>query len=151
MGDHTGRLVYEAEAFRIRGAAFAVGSEMGHGFLEAVYQECLGLEFAARGIPFRATPRLQLTYRGVALRQTYSPDFICFETIVVELKAVATLTSEHRSQVLNYLNATRYALGLLVNFGAGPRVQIERFALNIRPRMHADVRGWDGSNQMDRD
>lgn len=131
-------LLYEREAFLIRGAAFSVGSGMGHGFLEAVYQECLALEFAVRGIAFRPKPRLELNYRGVVLEQTYSPDFICFDSIIVELKAVASLASDHRSQVLNYLNATGLKLGLLINFGAGPKVQIERFALERRP---ADIRG----------
>jgi len=122
-------LLYEEEAFRIRGAAFEVSNAMGHGFLEAVYQECLALEFVARGIPFRPMPRLQLSYKGVPLQQTYTPDFICFDTIVVELKAMVALTPEHRSQVLNYLKATNLKLGLLINFGAGPKTQIERFAL----------------------
>lgn len=102
---------------------------MGHGFLEAVYQECLSMEFAARDIPFIPTPRLELTYKGARLRQTYTPDFICFEGIIVEIKALATLSAEHRSQVLNYLKATGLKLGLLINFGAGPKAQIERFAL----------------------
>jgi GxxExxY protein len=122
-------LLYEHEAYRIRGAAFEVAKAMGHGFLEAVYQECLALEFDARGIPFRAIPRLQLKYKGSELRQTYTPDFICFHTIIVELKAVTALIPEHRSQVLNYLKATNLGLGLLINFGAGPRAQVERFAL----------------------
>ena len=122
-------LLYEEEAYRIRGAAFEISNAMGHGFLEAVYQECLSIEFAARGVPFRATPRLALNYKGVPLRQTYTPDFICFDAIIVEIKATATLTPEHRSQVLNYLKATNLKLGLLVNFGAGPKTQIERFAL----------------------
>jgi GxxExxY protein len=116
---------------------------MGHGFLEAVYQECLELEFAARGVPFQPRPRLRLTYCGTPLQQTYSPDFICFDAIVVELKAVSALTSEHRSQILNYLSATGLRLGLLVNFGAGPKAQIERFALTDGPRKHAEVRGQE--------
>jgi GxxExxY protein len=126
-------LLYEEETFSIRGAAFEVSKAMGPGFLEAVYQECLELEFAARGIPFRALPRVQLSYKGVPLQQTYTPDFICYDTIIVELKAVAALASEHRSQVLNYLNATGMKLGLLINFGAGPKAQVERFALSKRP------------------
>ena len=129
MDDGSGSLLYDAETFRIRGAAFEVRRVMGHGFLEAVYQECLTMEFATRAIPFVPKPRLELSYKGARLRQTYSPDFICFGAIVVEIKALATLTAEHRSQVLNYLKATGFRLGLLINFGAGPRAQIERFAL----------------------
>lgn len=127
--DGSGKLIYEAEAFRIRGAAFEVCKVMGHGFLEAVYQECLALEFAARGIPFAQAPRLGLSYKGTALQQSYVPDFVCFNAIVVEIKALAALAPEHRAQVLNYLKATGLKLGLLINFGAGPKAQIERFAL----------------------
>jgi GxxExxY protein len=101
---------------------------MGAGFLEAVYQECLAIEFASRGIPFVAQKPLPLRYKEHALRQTYVADFVCFETIVVELKAVRELAPEHRAQVLNYLNATGMKLGLLVNFGSAPKAQIERLA-----------------------
>ena len=99
---------------------------MGAGFLEAVYQECVALEFSARGIPFVALQPLQLSYKGHVLQQVYQPDFICFEKIVVELKAVQRLAPEHRAQVLNYLNATGMRVGLLVNFGASPKAEIER-------------------------
>jgi GxxExxY protein len=108
---------------------FAVYKAMGAGFLEAVYQECLSLEFAATDIPFRATPTLRLSYRGVQLRTGYAPDFICFDRLIVELKAVRDIAPEHRAQVINYLRASGLRLGLLVNFGASPGVQIERFAL----------------------
>lgn len=122
-------LLFPEEVFRIQGAAFAVSNMLGHGFLEAVYQECLAIEFAKRDVPFEAMPKLSLTYDGVLLRQTYAPDFVCFGAIIVELKAVRALLSEHRAQVLNYLKASGLRVGVLVNFGAGPRVQIERFAL----------------------
>jgi GxxExxY protein len=115
--------------FQIQGAIFEVNRRMGAGFLEAVYQECLALEFARRGIPFVAQPRLELTYDDVKLRQTYSPDFICFGSIIVELKALAALATEHRAQVLNYLKASGLRLGLLVNFGCAPKARIERMVL----------------------
>jgi GxxExxY protein len=99
---------------------------MGSGFLEAVYQECLALEFAARAIPFSATPILSLNYKGAPLRQTYVPDFVCFDAIIVELKAVREIAPEHRAQVLNYLKATNLKLGLLVNFGGASKARIER-------------------------
>jgi GxxExxY protein len=121
-------LLHADEVFRIQGAIFEVNRQMGAGFLEAVYQECLSIEFAKRGIPFVAEPRLGLTYKDVALRQTYSPDFICFGAIVVELKALAALVSEHRAQVLNYLKASGLRVGLLVNFGCAPKARIERLA-----------------------
>src|SRR3954462_3006231 len=100
-GDH--ELLHAGEVFRIQGAVFEVNKAMGPGFLEAVYQECLALEFAARAIPFRAKPRLALAYKGRPLEQTYEPDFVCFDAVIVELKAGRELCAEHRAQVLNYL------------------------------------------------
>ena len=122
------RILYAAEVFRVQGAVFDVNREMGSGFLEAVYQECLALEFAARDIPFTRSKPLALTYKGQILRQTYVPDFVCFDRIIVELKATRDIAPEHRAQVLNYLNATGLRLGLLINFGSTPKAQIERLA-----------------------
>jgi GxxExxY protein len=122
-------LLFADEVFKIQGAVFEVNRAMGRGFLEAVYQECLAYEFEARGIPFRATPGLRLNYKGRTLKQTYSPDFICFDAVIVELKAARDLAPEHRAQVLNYLKATGLRIGLLVNFGAPRRATVERFAL----------------------
>ncbi len=84
-------LVHADETFRIRGAVFEVHSTLGSGFLEAVYQECLALEFAARAIPSRAQQPMTLDYKGTRLRQTYIPDFICFDRIIVELKVVRAI------------------------------------------------------------
>ena len=123
-----GGLILSEEVFRIRGAIFEVNREMGAGFLEAVYQECLAAEFELRDIPYVATPTLTLTYKGHALRQIYQPDFVCFDSIIVELKALTDVASAHRAQVLNYLKATNLRLGLLVNFGAFPKASIERIA-----------------------
>ncbi|MFL5027875.1 MAG: GxxExxY protein [Microvirga sp.] len=123
------QLIYAEEAYRIQGAVFEVSRNLGVGFLEAVYQECLALEFAARGIPFQATPKLSLTYKGTTLAQTYAPDFVCFDRIIVELKATRELAPEHRAQVLNYLRVTDLRLGLLVNFGSS-RAVVQRLALS---------------------
>ncbi len=122
-------LLYREDAFRIRGAVFDVYRAMGAGFLEAVYQECLALEFAARGIAFEGSKSLPLEYKGRALKQTYIADFVCHGRIIVELKAVRAIAPEHRAQTINYLRATDMKLGLLVNFGASPLAEIERFAL----------------------
>ena len=119
-------LKYEEESYRIRGAIFEVYREMGCGFLEAVYQECLERELGKQGIPFVAQRELALYYKGERLEQTYKPDFICFERIIVELKAVKELVGEHRAQVHNYLKATDLELGLLANFGHYPKAEIER-------------------------
>ena len=99
---------------------------MGCGFLEAVYQECLEHEFTKQGIPFVAQQELVLQYKGDRLAQTYKPDFICYERIIVELKALKELSNEHRAQVHNYLKATALELGLLINFGHYPKAELER-------------------------
>jgi len=120
------KLIYENETFIFPGAVFEVHKEMGCGFLESVYQECLEKEFLIKDVPFAAQKELKLFYKGEALNQTYKPDFICFDKIVVELKAVKEFSDEHRAQLFNYLNATELRLGLLVNFGHYPKVEIER-------------------------
>jgi GxxExxY protein len=123
-----GDLLYAEETFRIRGAIFEVHRTLGCGFLEAVYQESLALEFAARGIQFVALRPLHLHYKGRPLRQRYTPDFVCFGKIIVELKAVRELAPEHRAQVVHYLRASRMQVGLLANFGA-LNAKIERVVL----------------------
>ena len=124
-----GKIEYEAETYAIRGAIFEVYREMGCGFLEAVYQECLEKEFHNRKILFEAQKALQLKYKGMALKQIYKPDFICYGKIIVELKAVKDVNPEHRAQVFNYLKATGLRLGLLVNFGHYPKATVERIIL----------------------
>jgi GxxExxY protein len=106
---------------------FEVNRVLGVSFLEAAYQECLALEFKRRDIPFVAQPTLRLEYKGTALRAVYVPDFVCFERVLVELKAVSALAPEHRAQVINYLKAANLRVGLLVNFGGSYKTQIERF------------------------
>ena len=101
---------------------------MGSGFLEAVYQECLAVELARHGVRFEAQKPLVLRYRDEPLRQGYVADFVCYEQIIVELKAVRAIAPEHRAQLINYLKASGLKLGLLVNFG-GPSAEIVRFAL----------------------
>ena len=126
------KMLYPDESFRIMGACFAVHNQMGSGFLEAVYQECLEIEFESRQLPGVAKSEVQLKYGDRVSKQTYEPDFICYEKIILEIKACDSLVSKHGAQVLNYLNATGYELGLLVNFGAHPRLQWKRFALSQR-------------------
>jgi GxxExxY protein len=119
-------MLFAAEVFQIQGAIFEVNRHMGSGFLESVYQGCIAMEFTARQIPFVAHPSLALTYKGRKLKQAYQADFVCFGSIIIELKAVRELAPEHRAQVINYLNATGFKLGLLVNFGGAPKARIER-------------------------
>ena len=122
------KLIYEQESFQIRGACFEVYREKGAGFLESVYQECLELEMREMDIPFVPQPRLELDYKGQKLKSEFQPDMICFGKIILELKAIRELTDEHRSQIHNYLRVTGHRLGMLVNFGHHPRVEIERIA-----------------------
>ena len=123
------RIIYKDECFIIQGAVFEVYREMGHGFLESVYQECLQKEFTARQVPFLAQPSLSLAYKGQTLEKLFRPDFICFDRIVIELKAVREILSEHKAQVLNYLKATRMRVGLLVNFGSHSKATVLRLVL----------------------
>jgi GxxExxY protein len=122
-------ILYKLEAFEIIGGCFEVYKEKGCGFLEAVYQECLELELGDREVPFIVKPSLSLSYKGRPLKTKYQPDLICYDKIVVELKAVSALTDEHRAQVQNYLRATGMRLGLLANFGHYPKLEYERIVL----------------------
>ncbi len=107
-------ILYKDESYKIIGACFEVYKEKGNGFLEAVYQECLAIEFAEQAIPFVEQSRLK-------------PDFLCYDEIIVEIKAVKCLTDEHRAQLINYLKATGKQLGLLINFGHYPKIEQERY------------------------
>ena len=122
-------IIFKDESYRIMGACFEVYKELGCGFLEAVYQESLEIELTMQSIPFRAQTELVLSYKGRPLKQVYVPDFVCYDKIVVELKAVNAFDDVHRAQVQNYLKATGYKLGLLVNFGHYPKVEYERIVL----------------------
>ena len=119
-------LLLKDECYQIMGACFEVYKEKGCGFVEPVYQECLEIEFELQDLPAVAQQQLALDYKGRRLKQIYIPDFICFDQIILEIKAVTQLCDEHRSQVHNYLKATGYRLGLLVNFGHYPKVEWER-------------------------
>lgn len=122
-------IYFKEESFRIIGACFEVYNNKGHGFHEAVYQECLGIEFGLKNIPYVEKPRLALDYKGRKLTQTYEPDWLCFDQIIVELKAAKNLCDEHRAQVLNYLKSTGKKLGLLINFGHYPDLEWDRIVL----------------------
>ena len=119
-------ILFKEECYAIMGACFNVYKDKGCGFLEPVYQECCEIEFSFQRTPFVSQKELQLTYRGQALKQRYKPDFICYDKIIVEIKAVSELVDEHRAQILNYLSATSCRLGLLVNFGHYPKLEYER-------------------------
>ena len=116
-------LIYKKESYEIIGACIEVHNDKGAGFLEPVYQECLEWEFSMKGVPFAAQVPLGLSYKGNSLKNKYVPDFICYDTIIVEIKAVRALGSEHSAQLLNYLKATGLKLGILVNFNSYPKLE----------------------------
>ena len=121
-----GDLVYEEETYAVRGAIYEVYKTLGAGFLEGVYQEALELELTARGIPFRSQPEIGITYKSTQLRQKYRADIVCFDKIIIEMKAVKQTLPEHAAQLQNYLRATGMKLGLLVNFCHHLGVEIKR-------------------------
>jgi GxxExxY protein len=125
-------LLFEKETYRIIGAAMEVHRIMGHGVLEAVYPECLAIELRSRGIPTTEHPPLSLQFKEHVLRKTYVPDFLCFDEIVVEIKAMSQCGPNEQAQLLNALRAASKPVGLLINFG-GQSLQCERMA-NTRPR-----------------
>ena len=122
-------IIHKEESYKIVGAAFKVYNNLGHGFLEAVYQEALEIELQRQGIPYEREKVLKIQYDGVELKQTYKADFVCFGKIIVELKAVSALDDAHRSQVYNYLHATGHQLGLLLNFGSPDKLEHERIVV----------------------
>jgi GxxExxY protein len=117
-----GELIHGDEVYKILGACFEVYNEKGCGFLEPVYQECLEIELHLQQIPFTAQAALALNYKGHRLKHVYEPDFQCFRKVVLEIKAVSKLADEHRAQVINYLHAAAFEVGLLVNFGHYPKL-----------------------------
>ncbi|HBB92394.1 MAG: hypothetical protein A2X22_10235 [Bacteroidetes bacterium GWF2_49_14] len=120
--------IFKEETRRIIGACFEVHKALGSGFLESVYHEALAIEFSERKIPFNSDVKLEVSYKGKKLEKFFTADFVCFDSIVLEIKALSDLRPEHSAQVLNYLKATGMELGLLINFGT-PKVQIKRLIM----------------------
>ena len=119
-------LIYQNESYQILGAAMHVYNVLGAGFVEAVYQEALQKEFRRRNIPHDREKEVNIYYGDEVLDIKLRPDFICYDKIIVELKAVAELENIHRAQIINYLKATKFKLGLLINFGYDGELQFER-------------------------
>ena len=111
-------LIYKAESYKIIGAAMEVHKQLGHGFLEAVYQEALAIEFKNRNIPFKKEYKLEISYKEQLISKYYIADFICYDKIIIEIKALKELSGIDESQVINYLKATNFKLGILINFGS---------------------------------
>jgi GxxExxY protein len=119
-------LIYREEVFAVIGACFEVYNELGSGFLEDDYQEALMVELQRRGIPFNSKPKLEIHYKGRLLTKKYEPDFVLHSKILMEIKSVSALANEHRAQVHNYLKASSFQVGLLVNFGKSKVLEYER-------------------------
>jgi GxxExxY protein len=122
-------LVYPDESYRIMGAAFEVYKELGPGFLEAVYREALLIELRSREIPYQSPKPLKILYKGRPLEKFYEADVVCFGIIILELKAVSSLENAHEAQLHNYLKATGFKLGILLNFGHYPLLEHKRIAM----------------------
>ena len=120
------KLIDKDEVYEIVGACFEVYNTLGHGYLEAVYQEALALEFEARGIPFVKEKEIGIRYKGQILTRRYFADFVCFNRVIVETKATSALLPEHQAQTLNYLRATGLKVAVLVNFGKPQGIQWKR-------------------------
>ncbi len=110
-------LLYKEETYKIIGALMEVHKTLGCGFLEAVYQEAIELEFRLQNIPFETEKRINISYKGIQLEKSYIADFVCFDSIIIEIKALSALTTDHEAQIMNYLKATGLKVGILVNFG----------------------------------
>ena len=111
---------FQQEVFAIIGAAMEVQNELGLGFAELVYHEALNIELGLRNIPYESEKLITIAYKGNLLERTYKADLVCYDGIIVELKSVEKLKSEHTAQLLNYLKATNVPLGVLINFGETP-------------------------------
>lgn len=110
-------LLYKEEVYNIVGSAMEVHSHLGPGFFEAVYQEAFEMELNFRSIPYLREEPLDIYYKGVKLKKKYVPDFICYDSIIVEMKAASALIDLHQAQLLNYLKASKMRVGVLINFG----------------------------------
>jgi GxxExxY protein len=122
-------LIYRDEAYAVIGAAMEVYYTLGIGFTEPVYHSAMAVELERRHIPFESERKLQLFYKNIRLDKKYFADFVCFDQIIVELKVVPRITNIEVAQLINYLKITRKHLGLLVNFGAQPRLEWNRYVI----------------------
>jgi GxxExxY protein len=128
--EYNNKLLFKDEVYKIVGAAFEVSNTLGCGFLEAVYQEALEIEFRNSQIPFQSQQRIKITYKGNVLNKEYIADFVCCDNIIVEIKAIQKITEIEEAQLLNYLKATQVPVGVIINF-CGTKLEWKRYANTI--------------------
>ncbi len=122
--------LYKDRMYQIIGAAMALYNEIGSGYSEPIYQECLSVVCSEKNIPWEREKMLKMYFHGVELEKTYKADFVCYDDIIVELKAVSELLSEHRAQLFNYMRITNSNFGILINFGEKDRLHAEKYMYN---------------------
>lgn len=128
--------IYEQEGYQLMGAAFEVYNHLGYGMAEEVYQQCLQIELELQAIPFERKFPLKLSYKGRKIEKEYIPDLFVFDAIIVELKAVKDVLSEHEAQLFNYLRIAGRPVGYLINFGRKERLEWKRYVVSDLRRPH---------------
>ncbi|MBQ6769874.1 MAG: GxxExxY protein [Bacteroidales bacterium] len=133
--------LYKERMYNIIGAAMAVYNEIGYGFSEPIYQECLSIICTEKDIPWEREKVLKMFFHGVELEKTYKADFVCYDNVIVELKAVSELIGEHRAQLFNYMKITNSHFGILINFGEPQRLHAEKYMYNDLTNKFDLIRG----------
>lgn len=133
--------LHKQQMYNIIGAAMAVYNEIGYGFSELIYQECLSIVCTEKGIPWEREKPLKMMFHGIELEKLYKADFVCYDDIIVELKAVSELVGEHRAQLFNYMKITNTHFGILINFGEPQRLHAEKYMYNELTNKFDIIRG----------
>jgi GxxExxY protein len=118
--------LFKDECYKINNCIYEVNKKLGAGFLEAVYQEALEIELKRKNIPFISQQKLEILYDGIPLTKKYIADIVCYRKIIIEIKSVSEITNQHKAQLINYLAATGFRVGLLINFNSYPKAEIIR-------------------------
>ena len=133
--------LYKERMYNIIGAAMSLYNEICSGYSEPIYQECLSVLCSERDIPWEREKLLKMYFHGIELEKTYKADFVCYDDIIVELKAVTELLSEHRAQLFNYMRITNTKFGILINFGESQRLHAEKYMFNELTNKFELIRG----------
>ena len=133
--------LHKQQMYNVIGAAMAVYNEIGYGFSELIYQECLSIVCTEKGIPWEREKPLKMMFHGIELEKLYKADFVCYDDIIVELKAVSELVGEHRAQLFNYMKITNTHFGILINFGEPQRLHAEKYMYNELTNKFDIIRG----------